>query len=298
MTEIDSETRGISAVELTRRSRSNFALSFAFLSKPRRRGIAAIYAFCRAADDAVDETDTADDAIRLLKFWRQELSVAAGEKPGVAQSEIGRDLAQTIDAFAVPAKHLHAVLDGCERDLAGATYADLEATEGYCALVASAVGLACLPVFGVSEARAGRYADRLGKALQWTNILRDLREDAKIGRYYVPAECLLRHRVEPSWLAGEGPDAAYADGGAIDGLVRELAVVAHQHFDEAARELDQLASERRRLLAAEVMGAVYAEVLRLVEQRRGRIRSDERLRIPKPRKLMLAARTWIAGRRP
>ncbi len=289
-------TEALSPAEITKQAGSNFSLSFAFLQAKRRRGISTIYAFCRAADDAVDEADTPEEGRERLEYWRRELECAYGA--GEPQSELGLALRETVREFGVPSEHLRALCDGCEMDLEPRSYPDLESLEGYCGRVASAVGLACLAVFGVDEAAGGRYAERLGQALQLTNILRDLRGDAEIGRCYVPEDYLRDAGVEKAWLDGTGPTEAYADSGPIDRLVERLVVVARTRFDEARAAMPGDGKLRRRLIAAEIMGAVYAHLLDRVAARRGHIDSPGRLRISKPRKLALAFRTWLRGRRP
>lgn len=286
----------LTTAEITRRSRSNFSLSFAFLSRERRRGMAAVYAFCRAADDAVDEAPDPKQGAERLAFWRAELDAAmANAEP---TTETGREVAWAIRTLGVRGDHLHALCDGCAMDLDATTFPDLPALEHYCSLVASAVGLACLAVFGVDEVTGRDYADRLGKALQLTNILRDVRADAELGRCYVPTEWLAEHGVERDWLGGGGPADAYADDGPVAQLIAALSRVAHERFDQARAALPEDPSVRRKLVPAEIMGAVYAALLAKVVARRGRIDRPGRLRISKPHKLALAVRTWMRGRRP
>lgn len=316
---VSPELAALSPEEITRKSKSSFALSFAFLSKPRRRGISAVYAYCRAVDDAVDEAETRAAGVARLAAWRSELerAVVAAHDPSAVkaspetgpqvgaqtgpqtgpQTATGVALAETIAAFDIPPRHLRAVADGCAMDLDAPEFADLPALEHYCSLVASAVGLCCLPVFGVSEDVAGEYADRLGKALQITNILRDLRTDAEIGRCYVPADFLAAAGVERAWLSGAGPAAAYVDGGPVHRLVDALAAVARERFAEARAALPANVDDQRRLLPAEIMRAVYERLLEAAIARRGRIDKPERLRLTKWQKLRIAGATWWRERR-
>jgi phytoene synthase len=180
-------------------------------------------------------------------------------------------------------------------DLEGARYADLAALEVYCHRVASAVGLACLPVLGVEGELAERFAERLGRALQLTNILRDLRADAELGRVYVPCVWLQSCGVEVEWLRGSGPAAVYAEGGQVARLCARLAAVARERFAEAGAALLELpAAARRRLLPARIMGVVYRDLLRRLEARGGGL-GGARVRVPRARKLWLAAATRIGA---
>ncbi len=282
----------LSPEEITRRSKSNFLLSFAFLEPHRRRGLSAVYAWCRAVDDAVDDSENPEQGQRQLEFWREEFARVSSGSP---QTQTGAALQRTVREFGVDPAHLREILDGVAMDLEGTAFADLAELEAYCHKVASAVGLACLPVFGASGAGAERYAQRLGLALQLTNILRDLRSDALEGRVYAPTDHLARAEVDVAWLRGSGPPEAYADGAPVARLVEALAAVARERFAEAALALP--AESRRALLPAEIMGAIYFDLLRRVERRGGRIDRGGRLRVPRWRKLSLALRTWWRGRR-
>src|SRR5690606_32999648 len=282
----------LSPGEITRRSKSSFLLSFAFLSRPRRRALCAIYAFCRAVDDAADDAHSRVEGEEQLRFWSRELDAVAA---GTPVTQTGLALQDAVRRFGVPVNALREIVRGCEHDLAGAEFATFAELELYCHRVASCVGLACLPVFGAAGAAAERYARSLGLALQLTNILRDLRDDARNGRCYVPREVFERHGVAGEWLLGDGPPAVYAGNGPAARLVAELASVAHGHFTAAAAGLP--VEDRRRLLPAEIMGAVYFDLLRRVEARGGRLDLAERPRVPRRRRLALALRTWWRGRR-
>jgi phytoene synthase len=282
----------IAPADLARRSKSSFLWSFAFLERRRRRGLAAIYAFCRAVDDAVDEAADPDTGRQQIGFWRAELARVQADEPTTA---IGRELAWTMREFGMATTWLRDVVDGVAMDLEPLEFADLAALDGYCRKVASAVGHACLPVFGAHGNLAERYADRLGLALQMTNILRDLRADAELGRIYVPRDRLAAAAVRPEWVRGDGPRAVYANDGPVARMVDDLATVAHERFAEAASFLP--AEQRRALVPAEIMAAIYYDLLRRVERRAGRIDDPARLSVPRSRKLWLALRTWCKGRR-
>lgn len=288
----------LAPAEIAARSGSNFLIGFACLGRERRAGMTAIYAFCRVADDAVDDAPDAAEARAALQFWRDELDRAAagataadrsdGERP---RTGVGRALRDTFARFGGGPAPLHALLDGMAMDLDAATFADLPRLLVYCDRVASAVGLACLPVLGADGDLAEDYAVQLGRALQLTNVLRDLAADARVGRRYVPADRLAAHGVDPTWLDGSGPAHVYAPGGPVERLCRDLADAAAAHFAGATALLRRMPRRtRRRLMPARIMGAVYGDLLRRLRRRGGAI-GGARVRVPKPRKLWLLCRT-------
>src|SRR5262249_33571593 len=211
----------------------------------------------------------------------------------IASTRVGRALQQTFARFGGDGAPLRELLAGVAMDLDPAPFADLPALERYCHRVAAAPGLACLPVLGVRSSAAERYAERLGCALQLTNILRDLRSDANAGRGHAPVGWRREHGVAAEWLRGDGPAAAYAVGGPVARLCSALAAAARDRFAAAGAALLELPpADRRRLLPARIMGAVYRELLRRLEARGGELRK-ERVRVPRGRKLWLAAGTLL-----
>jgi phytoene/squalene synthetase len=276
----------LSPQQVTSRSGSSFLVGFLCLDARRRAGMTAIYAFCRVADDAVDEAAGQREGREAVAFWRAELAAVAR---GQAGTQVGRAVAETVAAFGVELRYLEALLDGMESDLQVDGFADLAALEQYCWRVASAVGLACLPVLGAVGPAAERFADRLGRALQLTNILRDLRADAEIGRVYAPRDWLGECGVEATWLRGDGPAGVYAPDGPVARLCERLASAAQLRFAEAGQALRELQPrERRRLAPARIMGAVYGELLQRLRRRGGDLRQP-RVRVPRLRRL------WLAG---
>ncbi len=281
----------LSAAEITTRSGSNFLTGFACLDAARRAGMTTIYAFCRVADDAVDEAKDRATGERHLEFWRHELAAAV---VGTATTPVGRELQATMQRFAVPAAPLEDLLDGVATDLAPKPFVDEGELHVYCYRVAAAVGLACLPVLGAPSAGARTFADALGHALQRTNILRDLVGDAEGGRCYIPATWLAAAGVEREWLAGRGPDAAYAAGGPVAQLRARLAAAARTWFARAHAALAELPRrERRALVPARIMGVVYSELLARLERQGGDLRGP-RVRVGRGRKVWLALQV-LAG---
>jgi phytoene/squalene synthetase len=275
-------------------SGSNFLTGFVCLDPARRAGMTAIYAFCRVADDAVDEAPDALTGERHLAFWRGELAAAAA---GAATTPVGAAVQAAMQRFGVPAGPLGDLLDGVATDLSPRPFADDAELHRYCYRVAAAVGLACLPVLGATSDGAREFADALGHALQRTNILRDLRGDAEQGRCYVPAPWLAAAGVRLDWLAGRGPDSAYEAGGPVAGVCERLAVAASEQFARARAALRALPRrERRALVPARIMGAVYGELLVKLRARGGELRGG-RVRVPRARKLWLALQV-LGGVRP
>lgn len=272
------------AQEIAARSRSNFLVGFRCLDRARRDGMTAIYAFCRVADDAVDDAPDRATASTHLQFWRHELDAAAR---GEAATPVGREVQATMRRFGLGLGPLRDVLEGVAMDLDRRAYADEAELCVYCRRVASAVGLACLPVLGVREPAGEQFADRLGLALQFTNILRDLRADAEAGRVYVPRTWLAAAGVDAGWLRGDGPDAVYAPNGPIASLRRRLVERAEADFAAARAALQRLPRRSRRaLVPARIMGAVYGDLLRRLA------RPDHDLRGPKVR-VPRWRKTWL-----
>jgi phytoene synthase len=279
--------------EIAARSRSNFLAGFLCLDGPRRAGMTAIYAFCRVADDAVDDAPDPATARAHLAFWRGELEAAAG---GAATTPVGQALQATMQRFGLGPEPLRDLLDGVAMDLEPRGTADEHELWLYCRRVASAVGFACLPVLGVAEPAGRTFADHLGLALQCTNILRDLRADAVAGRIYVPRTWLAECGVDAAWLRGDGPATAYAVGGPIDALRQRCVTRARAEFAAARAALRSLPRRSRRaLVPARIMGAVYAELLRRLAAAGWDLRGPK-VRVGRPRKLWLALQVFAGLR--
>lgn len=274
----------LAAQEIAARSRSNFLIGFRCLDRDRRDGMTAIYAFCRVADDAVDDAPDRATAVQHLQFWRHELDAAAR---GAATTPVGRAVQTTMQRFGLGQEPLHELLAGVTMDLDRRDYADEAELCVYCRRVASAVGLACLPVLGVVEPAGAVFADRLGLALQFTNILRDLRPDAETGRVYAPRTWLAACGVDAAWLGGRGPDAVYAADGPVAALRRRFVERADADFAAAHEALRQLPHRSRRaLVPARIMGAVYGDLLRRLARTGGELRGPK-VRVPNWRKSWL-----------
>ncbi len=267
--------------EVTRRAGSSFAAAFWMLPRPRRRALHAIYAFCRLADDIADAPEVEGDRGRLLERWRAELDAAY---LGKANHPVGLALGDTVHRYRLPQTVFEDLLRGIESDLAGEPIETFEDLERYCYRVASTVGLLVVGVLGADSPRAREYARSMGIAVQLTNVLRDVGEDAAAGRIYVAREDLERMGVAPERLR---------DGAMTDEVRLLLALYAERariYFERAARSLPQ--EERRALRPAEAMGRIYRTLLEELATR-GFPCLGEPLRLSRPRRVAIAAGTWL-----
>ncbi len=271
--------------DVTRRSRSNFYYAFFFLTTEQRAAIEAVYSFFRVVDDAVDDARSAEAGRRALEGWRSELAACYGK--GQPSHPISRSLAVQIDRLDLSREPFEEVIRGVEMDLDGRRYETFEELEVYSRRVASAVGRSCIEIFGSRGERSRRYADTLGLAFQLTNILRDLRTDAMRGRVYLPAEEMRRF----GYTEKDAKDGR--TGPAFSALMAFQCARARDLFRRAGEELPP--SEAERLLAAEIMRAIYGGVLARIE-RRPKAVLEGRVRLSRARKIALAAAAYARTR--
>jgi len=256
---------------LTRQAHSHFSLSFGLLPKSGREAMEVVYAYCRALDDVVDAPSSSfprkresdprvrgDDRERAqaeLDRWRSELD--ACEK-GFPSHPIAVAFQAVVKRYRIPIEYPEKLIQGVEMDLSRKRYATFEELQEYCEHVASVVGLICVRVFGCTGPEVDRYANRLGIALQLTNILRDLQSDAKDGRVYLPQEDLARFGVSEEELL---------EGRRSEPFLKLMAFEcerAGRYFNEAQEAL-RLSGQGRLLLPARIMGRVYRQLLKLIE---------------------------------
>ncbi|MCC6849382.1 MAG: presqualene diphosphate synthase HpnD [Deltaproteobacteria bacterium] len=268
---------------IVRASGSSFHQAFRLLSPERRRGLEALYAYCRVVDDAADD---GGDARAAVAFWRAELARVLA---GAPTHPVGVALADAMARFAIPAQHLVEILDGVAMDLAPQRFATFAELRRYCYLVAAAVGLATLPIFGCRDPRSRVYAEALGIALQLTNILRDLAEDAERGRVYLPHEDLRRFGYTERDLA------THVRNDAFRSLVAFESARADEFYAAARRALP--AVDRRALAPAEGMRLVYRRVLARIAAR-PEIVFGPQVRLPRWQKVALAGFAWLRTRLP
>jgi len=259
---LDETTGGMEPLAYVRgrlaRSRSSFDLVIRALPGRQRDALSAFYAFCREVDDAVDEAPSPVVAASRLAAWRAEVVHACAGRP---RHPILQALMPLAHDYAIGPDHLHAIIDGCEMDLGSVRHADFASLERYCSLVAGVVGEVAARIFGYEEAATLRYARRLGLALQLTNILRDVGEDALRGRIYLPLEDLRRFDVDESaLLARELPGGRE---GRFQALMRFEARRAHEIYEDATAILP--ASDFRRQRPGIAMAGIYRALLRRIE---------------------------------
>ena len=263
---------------MVRAAGTSFYRGMRVLSADRRAAMYAIYAFCRMVDDIADAPGAFDDKRRRLAAWRARID---GLYAGRSDGPVTRVLAAAVPRFALRRDDFLAVIDGMQMDAETAIVApDLATLDLYCDRVAAAVGRLSVRAFGDSSEAADRVAHSLGRALQLTNVLRDLGEDADLGRLYLPRE----------WLDEAGvphdPAAALAAPG-LATVCERVAGLARRHFEEARRAMREC--DRRAMRPARLMGATYAAILARLE-RRGWRRPDRRVRLPAWQKFWLAVR--------
>ena len=263
---------------------TNFAYSFLALPKDRREAITAVWDFCRAVDDEVDEHEERPLAQRMagLQRWRDEVAACfEGRQPATAE---GRALQVVSARWPVQRAHFDELIDGCAMDLEPARFASFGDLRAYCYKVASTVGLICIEIFGYENPATRRYAEELGLALQLTNILRDVPADLARGRLYIPLDELAAHGVTENALRA---------GRLTPPVAALFAAQARRAREQFARAEALLPPEdARRLVAARIMGAIYRDLLARIAAR-GYDVFAERVRVPRVRKARLAVATWM-----
>lgn len=263
---------------------TNFAFSFLALSSARRAAIGAVWDFCRAVDDEVDEGENLSAAQRRrgLQRWREE--IAACFEGGQPETPQGRALSPHVTSFRLPRLPFEQLVDGCEMDVEPtrfATYCDLR---GYCYRVASTVGLICIEIFGYQNPAARQYAEELGLALQLTNILRDVQDDLARGRLYIPLDELAAHGVsEDDLRRGQMTPA-------VRSLLERQGNRAREQFARAEALLP--AEDARSLVAARIMGAIYRHLLDRIVSHDYDVFSG-RVRVPRWRRAWIAMAIWV-----
>jgi len=263
-------------------SGSSFYYSFLFLPAPRRRAITALYAFCREVDDVVDELHDEGVAQTKLAWWRQEIDRTFTGSP---QHPVAQALVPVVREFALPQEHFQTVIDGMAMDLARTRYLDFAALELYCHRVAGVVGLMSAEIFGYTDPGTAGYARDLGIAFQLTNICRDVGEDARRGRIYLPQEDLSRFGVAPSALLR----AEYSD--AFRSLMAFEVERTQSWYDKAMAQLAP--ADRSAQRTGLIMAAIYRTLLSEIA-RDGYLVLDRRTSLTPLRKLWIA---WTTSRR-
>jgi phytoene synthase len=273
---------------LVRAQDTNFYYSFAFLPPEKRRAIEAVHAFARRCDDAVDGQLSPADAARALAACRRDLDLCYPAVERAGQRPTGRPqvaaLVETVARFNIPRQLFEDLLTGLEMDLSITRYETFDDLSVYCYRVASTIGLMAVEVFGYRNASARQYAVHLGTALQLVNILRDLGPDARRGRLYLPLEDLRRFEVEPESLLRGQPV------GRFDALMRFEVGRARNYFRLARQKLP--IEDRRSLIAAEMMAAIYWKILARIAEREGH-GFEERVRLSRWNKIWTVLSVYL-----
>jgi 15-cis-phytoene synthase len=268
---------------ITKKSASNLTLGFLFLPQNRRDGMSALYAFCREVDDVADEDQVPVEKRReQLAAWREDVRRAS--ENGTPQFAVNRELQSIIREFHLPFGLFDELIQGCEMDLQKTRYENYEQLELYCYRVASVVGLLSIEIFGYRNPASRDYAIYLGKALQLTNILRDVRTDAERGRIYLPQSELARFKVSEQEIL----NFEYSDR--FRNLAESVAERAKKFYQMARETLP--AEDRRSMVAAELMGSVYWRLLRKLERQQFNVFGPKPTRLSKGQKLLLIFRSW------
>jgi 15-cis-phytoene synthase len=264
-------------------SGSSFYYSFLFLPSDRRRAITALYAFCREVDDVVDESTDPHLAATRLAWWRAEVANLAA---GKAQHPVTKALGVFKDVFSITGERLNEIIDGMEMDLTQTRYLDWPSLERYCYRVAGVVGVLAAGIFGYRDARTLEYAKQLGIAFQLTNIIRDVGEDARKNRIYLPIEDLQRFGVTAADILQARETPAFHE------LMAFEAARAKAHYRQALDALPR--DDRRAQRPGLIMAAIYRALLGEIERDGFRVLA-QRTSLTPLRKFWIAWKTWITA---
>ena len=263
-------------------SGSSFYYSFMFLPKPRREAITALYAFCREVDDIADECHEPDIARAKLAWWRNEVGNLYAGHP---QHPVTKALAPAVEAYNLNEEHFQEIIDGMQMDLEQNRYIDFKQLQLYCYRVASVVGLLSASIFGYSDRKTLKYAHDLGLAFQLTNIVRDVGEDARRDRIYLPLDELAKFDVtENDMLQGRESEQ-------VRNLLEFQIERAESYYERAFAELP--ASDRKAQRTGLVMAAIYRTLLHEIKSGGGEKVLNARIALTPLRKLWIAWSTWV-----
>ena len=263
-------------------SGSSFTVSFIFLPKNKRDAMTALYAFCREVDDVVDECSDFNVAQIKLNWWKNEIENLYANKP---QHPVSKALQPFIKQFSLAQEHFLEIIDGMEMDIKFNRYEDFKQLQLYCYRVASCVGLLAAQVFGFNNRKTLKYAHDLGMAFQLTNIIRDVGEDARRGRIYLPLDELRKAKVSEDDIlkSRETPE--------VKALIEFQIERAESFYDKALRELP--AEDAKQQRAGLMMAAIYRTLLREIKSDGAETVLNHKIAIPPVRKLMLALKTFF-----
>ncbi len=269
---------------ITRKSASNLALAFILLPREKRDGMAALYAFCREVDDIADDEAVPVEKRRVeLARWREDVRKACNNQ--LPEIPVNRELQIIIQRYKLPFHYFDELIKGVEMDLDINRYANFEELEEYCYRVASVVGLLSIEIFGYKNPACREYAIYLGKALQLTNILRDVRTDAERGRIYLPVCELARFQISPEDILSFKYSEQYRK------LAEHLEARACHFYRLAFQTLPK--EDRQSMVAAELMGSVYWRLMEKLQKQKFNVFGPIPTRLTKAQKILLILRTWF-----
>jgi 15-cis-phytoene synthase len=263
-------------------SGSSFTVSFIFLPKMQREAMVALYAFCREVDDVVDECSDFEVAQIKLNWWKSEV---ANLYTGMPQHPVTKALQPVVSQFNLAQEHFLEIIDGMEMDLKFNRYEDFKQLQLYCYRVASVVGLLSAQIFGFKNRKTLKYAHDLGMAFQLTNIIRDVGEDARRGRIYLPLDELKKAKVTEDDIlqSRETPQ--------VKELIEYQIERAETYYDKALRELPTEDAKQQR--TGLMMAAIYRTLLREIKADSAEKVLNFKTKIPPLRKFMLAMQTYF-----
>jgi len=267
--------------QIAKRTGKNFYYSFLVMPRAKRRAMCAVYAFMRRSDDIADGAGNPAVALAGLKQWRATVAAALAGQP--TEEPTLPALVDTVRRYRIPERHFYELLDGTEMDQAKTRYATFAELYRYCYHVASCVGLVVLPIFGYQDEAARQPAEACGIAFQLTNILRDVAEDARLGRIYLPAEDLLRFGVSEDDIMNCRMTPAFRE------LMKFEADRAREYYRQAAPLLGMISPDSRGTLA--VMMGIYGGILDKIETEQYRV-FDGKIRLTKWEKWRIVLRHW------
>ena len=268
-------------------SGSSFYYAFLFLPPPRRAAITAFYAFCREVDDVVDETQDAGVAATKLAWWRKEAASAFAGQPS---HPVMKALMPHTASYDIRLEHLNAVIEGCEMDLQQTRYLDFTGLQRYCHLVAGIVGEVASSIFGRTQPQTVEYAHKLGQAMQLTNIIRDVGDDARRGRIYLPVNELQQFGVKANEILLRQAPWGYSER--FTALMSFQAERAHRLYDEALALLPD--ADRSNQKPALMVGNIYRRLLREIQAGGFQV-LHQRISLTPLRKLWIASQTQWRG---
>jgi phytoene synthase len=269
---------------ITRKSASNLALAFILLPRQKRDAMSALYAFCREVDDVADADSVPPEKCRAqLADWRADVKRACENQS--PKFPVNQELQPVIQKYSLPFELFDELIKGCEMDLETMQYENFDRLELYCYRVASVVGLLSIEIFGYKNPATRDYAVYLGKALQLTNILRDVKNDAARGRIYLPQSELKKFGVTENEIM----ESQYSDH--YFTLAASVAGRAKKFYRLARKSLP--AEDRKSMVAAELMGSVYWQLLQKLEAKQFDVFGAQAVRLNRPQKLALIFRSWL-----